>query len=319
LEAIEGLYPERLGDQIERLAYHAFRGEVWDKATAYFRQAGAKALARSAYNETAVCFEQALEALEHLPESRDTLEQGIDLRLDLRAALIPPGEFERLLAHLNEAETLAQALEDQRRLARATCYMSNCFTQMGDRERGIEFGQHALTMARALGDFAIEVQTNYFLGQAYYSLGDYRLAMEVVRRNVVSLEGDLLRESFGQGGPASVSARAVLVRCLAEVGEFAEGIIRGEETIRIAEASDHPHIHLAATMTMTIDPRSRRSPRPPQLLNCPHHIQGIVVAVIGVEHQIQGTGTADAVDLLGKLGQGQDHDVWGSQDGARSG
>ncbi len=241
LEAIESLYPERLGDQIERLAYHAFRGEVWDKAAAYFRQAGAKALARSAYNETAVCFEQALEALQHLPESRDTLEQAIDLRLDLRAALIPPGEFERLLAHLNKAETLAQARNDQRRLGRVSCYMSNCFTQMGDRDRGIEFGQRALTMARALGDFAIEVQTNYFLGQAYYSLGDHRLAMEVVKRNVVSLEGDLLRESFGQGGPASVSARAVLVRCLAEVGEFAEGIVRGEEAIRIAEASDHPH------------------------------------------------------------------------------
>jgi tetratricopeptide (TPR) repeat protein len=241
VEAMEGRSGDRLAEPVERLAHHAFRGEVWDKAAAFFRQAGAKALARSAYYETALCFEQALEALQHLPESRDTLEQTIDLPLDLRAALIPPGEFERLLAYLNEAETLAQALNDQRRLARATCYMSNCFTQMGERDRGIEFGQRALTMARALGDFAIEVQANYFLGQAYYSLGDHRLVIEVVRRNVVSLAGDLLRDSFGQGDPASVSARAVLVRCLAEVGEFAEGIVRGEEAIRIAEASDHPH------------------------------------------------------------------------------
>jgi hypothetical protein len=41
--------------------------------------------------------------------------------------------------------------------------------------------------------------------------------------------------------------------------------------------------------------------------------------VIGVHHQTQGTGTGDAVDLLGELGQGQDHNVWGAQDGARGG
>src|SRR5262249_37090722 len=42
--AIEGLYPERLAEHVERLAHHALRGEVWDKSVRYFRQAGAKAM-----------------------------------------------------------------------------------------------------------------------------------------------------------------------------------------------------------------------------------------------------------------------------------
>ena len=50
----------------------------WDKALAYGRQAGDKAQARSAYREAAVCFEQALAALDHLPNSRTTSEQAID-------------------------------------------------------------------------------------------------------------------------------------------------------------------------------------------------------------------------------------------------
>jgi hypothetical protein len=115
-----------------------------------------------------------------------------------------PGEFGRLLAQLNEAETLAEARDDRRWLGRVFCYVSTCFTQMGDRGRGMAFGQRALTMARALGDFAIEVQTNYFLGQAYYSLGDYRQAMEVVKRNGVSLEGELLQ---GRSGVRAASAQ----------------------------------------------------------------------------------------------------------------
>jgi predicted ATPase len=241
LEALEALARAHLIDQVDRLAHHASRGEVWDKAVVYLRQAGDKALARSAFREAETYFEQALGALQHLPESRDTLEQAIDLRLELRAALITLGEPGRVLPHLREAETLAKALGDQGRLGRVCCYMANCFSEVGDRDRAIEFGQRALAMAQALGDFAIQVQAHYFLGQAFYYLGRYPQAMEVVRRNVASLGGELLRERFGLTSLASVASRVVLLRCLAEVGEFAEGIVRGEEAIQIAEAADHPH------------------------------------------------------------------------------
>ena len=61
VEAIETLYPDRLIEQVERLAHHAARGEVWGKAVTYLRQAGAKADARSAHREAASYFEQALD------------------------------------------------------------------------------------------------------------------------------------------------------------------------------------------------------------------------------------------------------------------
>src|SRR5262249_24540306 len=89
VENLEALYPDRLAEQVERLAHHAFRGEVWNKALTYVRQASAKAVVRSAHREGVVCFEQALRALQYLSESRDTQEQAIDLRLDLRSALHP--------------------------------------------------------------------------------------------------------------------------------------------------------------------------------------------------------------------------------------
>jgi len=54
VEAIEALAGERRDEQVDRLAQHALRGEVWDKAVIYFRQAGTKAWARSAYREAVV-------------------------------------------------------------------------------------------------------------------------------------------------------------------------------------------------------------------------------------------------------------------------
>ena len=92
VEALEAVAGDRVDDQVERLAQHALRGEVWDKALAYGRQAGDKARTRSAYREAVVCFEQALAALEHLPDSRTNAEQAIDLRLGLRTTLNALGE-----------------------------------------------------------------------------------------------------------------------------------------------------------------------------------------------------------------------------------
>ena len=92
VEALEALAGDRVAEQVERLAHHALRGEVWDKALAYCRQAGEKAMARSAHREAVGYFEQALSALPHLPEQRDTREQAIDLRLALRTALQPSGD-----------------------------------------------------------------------------------------------------------------------------------------------------------------------------------------------------------------------------------
>jgi hypothetical protein len=48
---MEALAGERVAGQVEHRAYHALRGEVWAKALAYGRQAGEKAMARSAHRE----------------------------------------------------------------------------------------------------------------------------------------------------------------------------------------------------------------------------------------------------------------------------
>ena len=43
VEALEALAPDRAAEQVDRLAHHALRGEVWDKAVTYCQQAGARA------------------------------------------------------------------------------------------------------------------------------------------------------------------------------------------------------------------------------------------------------------------------------------
>ena len=80
VEVIEALAPVagRSPDQVDCLAHHALRGEVWDKAVIYCQQAGVTAHARAAFREAMPAFEQALQALAHLPAHRDTRRRAIE-------------------------------------------------------------------------------------------------------------------------------------------------------------------------------------------------------------------------------------------------
>ena len=163
-EAIEELYQDRLEEHYAELAHHFSQGEVWEKALGYLRQAGAKAAAHSANREAVAYMEQALVALQHLPESHDTLAQAIDLRIDLRQSLYPLGEFGRVLDYLREAEALATSLGDQYRLGWVSAYMTSYFWLMGNQDQAIAFGQQALAVAEARADFALQIEANYRLG-----------------------------------------------------------------------------------------------------------------------------------------------------------
>jgi tetratricopeptide (TPR) repeat protein len=171
---LEVLAAERLAEQVDRLAHHAVRGEVWEKALAYCRQAGVRAEARSAHPEAVVYFEQALTALAQLPERRDTLEQTIDVRLDLRAA-----------------EVLAERLGDDQRLGLVVALLGMHFSATGEYARAISTCQRALALATTSGAFDVQVNAQSRLGQAYYSAGDFRQALDVARRALVLLTDDL--------------------------------------------------------------------------------------------------------------------------------
>jgi predicted ATPase len=128
---LEQLGADRATEQVDRLGHHAFRAEAWEKAVAYLRQAGTRAIERSAHREAETCFEQALTALERLPESRDRLEQAVDLRLDLHD-VHSIGESGRSLERLRKAEEIATGLDDRLRLGWVSAHLAREFNLSGD-------------------------------------------------------------------------------------------------------------------------------------------------------------------------------------------
>jgi class 3 adenylate cyclase/tetratricopeptide (TPR) repeat protein len=241
VDAIEAAYPERLSEHVERLADHAAKGEQWSKAVLYLRQAGTKALVRSANREAVTYFERALEALAHVPESRTTGEQAVDLRFDLRNSLVPLGEVDRALAHVRDAARLARALDDQHRLASVSVFMSHLLWITGEHAEAHRSAQDALTSAEALDDFPLRVNATFYLGITSVALGDYPRARTFLETVTRLLGDNLERERFGLAGFPAAMARCFLSWTLGELGEFQQGIAVGREGIRIGEAIDHAY------------------------------------------------------------------------------
>jgi class 3 adenylate cyclase/tetratricopeptide (TPR) repeat protein len=230
VEALEQRHADRLAEQVEPLALHAFRGAVWDKAMTYGRQAGIRAYDRAAFHAAATCYAQALEALGHLPDTPDTRGLAITLRLDLGGELSRVGEYGKSLALLREAEALARSRDDQARLAWVLARVTLLLRWRAEFADAIAVGQEALALATARGDLALQVEASYYLGTVYWSIGDYGRATELFRRNVEAPEP-------GMGRPdLQIRSQAWLACTLSHLGQFAEGRRQGEEALGHATA-----------------------------------------------------------------------------------
>ncbi len=227
-------------EDIDSLAHHAYRGEIWDKAFDYLQQAGRKAMDCAAIREAVAQFEYALYAATHLPETPESLEQAIDLRFDLRNALWSIAAFEDILENLKEAEALAQKLNDQRRAGWVSVFMSAGLWQLGRTDEALGAASNALEVNKGVQDLPLEVGANFYLGCATVTSGNCRQAEIYFQKIADSLTGDLSRDRCGLPFVPAVISRSWLVWALAERGEFVKGLSHGDVALEIAMEVGHP-------------------------------------------------------------------------------
>jgi predicted ATPase/class 3 adenylate cyclase len=308
VEVIERLSADRLGEQVERLAHHAVRGEVWEKAVSYLRQAGAKAFGRSANRAAAEAFEQALAASGHLPETEARLAGAIDLHLDACAGLFYVGGHDAHHRHLRDAEELAARLGDRHRLGWVSLHLSRFMVVAGTPAEVLPSAQRARAIGEELGDRALHIVASYQIGYAHLSAGEHQRAVRMLQRVVEDVDASGLRQDrCGLPGFPAVFARGFLAWALAELGDFDEGLAHGHEALRLAESMDHPiSLQIACRCVATLycvwgrarnaQPLAERARATVQALDLPGYLP-IASALLGRVATLSGQGT-EAVRLL---------------------
>ena len=243
LEAIEGLYADRLDEQVERLAHHAFRGEMWAKAVAYLHQAGARAAAHSATQEAVAHFEQALSALEHLPESREMLEQAIDIRVGLGPVLMANKGFgaPEVESSYNSAQGLCERIGETPQLfpVLGGLWINN--NSRGRNQAARELGEHLLAVAERKQDASLLLQAHHALWTTLFTIGDLAPAKDHLEQGLALYDPQQHRShAFLYGGhDTGVCCRIHSAYTLWMLGYPDQALKNAQDAVRLARDLSH--------------------------------------------------------------------------------
>jgi DNA-binding SARP family transcriptional activator len=239
--AMEAVHAGALRSHHGAMGMHYRRGEVWDKAFHFLRQAGVGAVDCSANREALAYFEQAREVLEHLPEGRSRTEQACDLEMYRAAVLYSMGELRQIVARLGDIEALARALHDPLRGGRIDLLRLGCCVAMGDQPAALAAGAQVLAVAAETDNLPLHASGAYLLGVVHAALGDYVKSTTYLGTCAAVLRDQPARRRLGQIAPPAVLWRGWKIVPLSELGEFGEALALGERALEIATTPEQPY------------------------------------------------------------------------------
>ena len=233
VEIMEARYADNTDNHAERLAHHAFEGQLWDKAVAYNRLAGHKALARSAAEDAVTFFERALEIVDRCDGPR------IEVLLDLGNACFPLGKREKALGHIAEAKYLATHTDDTLSVGKADSAKALYHWMIGDLGRARDLAEEAYDTAQNVGDIDFQIHAAARLGAVTQDGGDYQEALKVFGDVVDRLPENTGEKRFGLAGHPAALCRSAMAWSYSELGQFERAQIVGQEGLRIAREWKH--------------------------------------------------------------------------------
>jgi class 3 adenylate cyclase/tetratricopeptide (TPR) repeat protein len=192
VEAIERLHGARLPEHVEMLAHHAFRGGLPVKAVKYLRQAGAKAVARSASREAVAFFEQALGLLGEMPETEQAVSEALDIRIALGPALIgiKGGSSVEVEASYTHARDLVDRLGDaSRRFAVLWGLWYVKFTR-GEYAEAVDAGEQLLAAAKNGDDTGQLLEAHHTMWPTLFGMGEHKAALAHMERGIALYDRD---------------------------------------------------------------------------------------------------------------------------------
>ena len=228
---------EAQGCAVALLARQARLGALWAEALRHARAAAAEALARFANRDAAAFLEEAIEALERLPEALRPAGVALELRLLLRDPLFRLGRMEALRARLLEAEALAA---DRQGLAQLRIFRSHQSWLTGDYAAAIAAVEDAQAQAAEDGDGALALRALFQRGLWALGTGELAECAALMARVAAEAEDPRHGGRFGLDAPLVVVARGYQARALAELGAVAAAREAADAATARARLVDRP-------------------------------------------------------------------------------
>jgi class 3 adenylate cyclase/predicted ATPase len=244
VETTERLYGDRLVEQVERLADHAVRGEVWDKAVRYLREAGTKAFSRSANIEAVGYFTRALEVVEMLSLSGERKKQELALLVALGPALqstkgFGAPEIEPLYLRARE---LCQQIGETSQLFPVLWGLWLLYLQRAELQTARDLATQLFSLAQHLRDIALLLEAHHALWATSFWLGELTLVRGHSEHGIELYDSQQHRVlAFLYGGhDPGVCCRDFGALALWLLGYPDQALKKSRDAIALAEELSHP-------------------------------------------------------------------------------
>ena len=230
---LEERFAETVESKPELLAHHYREGALPAKAFPYAMQAGNAAVARYASIEARARFQEALDLSRSLPPSENAWRAQIEAALKLASVAQNRSHFEQDLRNLEQAFSLAEAINDRESLCRIQYWMGRINYVFGRFDRAVELAGKALLIAEGLGgEDRFTADPVNLLGRVQCLRGDAREAIMHAARNVQQMRrlGNRIEEAAMSG---------VLAFAYGMHGEFAKAREAAAHGIVLAREVEH--------------------------------------------------------------------------------
>jgi len=227
-EAMEALYPDRLEEHHELLAYHYGRSANADKAVQYLDLANQKSIKLNAMEEAKTYFEEAMALLDTLPETEENRQRRISLLVSQGEAFMLLLKIPEYYDLLTRCEPLARGLGNPELLGAFFGRLGHCHFIFGHYDQAIETLTKAVELCQGAGNAEDAGHAYTYLSWSHSDRGDYH--------QVLALKEDFLQtmeQSFNLHSYTWVLSAAS--RACSYLGRWDEAVEEGKKALSVAE------------------------------------------------------------------------------------
>ena len=245
-DAFEQRFPEIVEAQPETLAHHLTEAGLFEKAEAYWLQAGKKAAVRSANLEAIAHLGRGIETLSHLPDNgrKDRLE--LDFQFALGPCLIATQgpASNKAIATFTRARELCERLRDPPEQHQVMFWLTTASVMRGELPVAEETIAALLQLAEARDDRPALLNAMRGQGMIRLFMGHLTGAHEVIERAYEAFEASSEEDRLAArvaGQDAGVADLALMSWALWLFGHADTALTRTNVAIQRADAISHPH------------------------------------------------------------------------------
>jgi class 3 adenylate cyclase/tetratricopeptide (TPR) repeat protein len=239
-EIIEALYPDRLEEHYELLAYHYERSANADKALQYLDLANQKAAKLNAMEAAKAFFDEAMALLDTLPETEENRQRRISLLVNQGIVFLLLFKSPDYYDLLTRYEPTARELGSPELLGALYARLGYCEYSFSNYDQAIQTLTKAAELAEASGNVEEAGYAYVFLTFSHFDRGDYDRAL--------ALKEDVLRTIKHQFNLRFHSyALAIASRAYACLGRWDNAVQEAQKALSVAEKfSDNSLISFVA-------------------------------------------------------------------------